>query len=299
MKATEHVLPDASTAERSRLSVFLELFKARLNALVLLTTMIGFYMGTTGAVDYLLMLHTLLGTCLVAAGAAALNEWLERDYDRLMQRTEDRPLPAGRIQPDQAMMLGGALSGAGLIYLAILVQPLTALLGAITLISYVCIYTPLKRVTPLNTLIGAIPGALPPLMGWTAAYGEPTIHGWALFAILFFWQLPHFLAIAWLYREDYARAGFKMLPVIDPTGARTGRQTISHTLGLVVVSLFPFLYRMTGHWYLLGALILGFAFLACAFRFARRLDRGSARMLFFASIIYLPVLFAILVLDKI
>ncbi len=299
MKATEQVLTDAPAVERSRLSMFMELFKARLNALVLLTTMIGFYMGTTGAVDYLLMLHTLLGTCLLAAGAAALNEWIERDYDRLMRRTEDRPLPSGRIQPDQAMMLGGSLAGAGLIYLAMLVQPLTALLGAATLICYVCIYTPLKRVTPLNTLIGAIPGALPPLMGWTAAHGEPTIRGWALFAILFFWQLPHFFAIAWIYREDYARAGFKMLPVVDPSGVRTGRQTISHTLGLLVISLFPFLYRMSGYWYLAGALVLGSIFLGCAIRFAVRLDRTSARLLFFASIIYLPLLFALLVLNKI
>lgn len=299
MKATEQILPVTSTADRSRVAMFLELFKARLNALVLLTTMIGFYMGTTGAVDYVLMLHTLLGTCLLAAGAAALNEWLERDYDRLMHRTEDRPLPSGRIQPDQAMMLGGALAGSGLIYLALLVQPLTALLGAATLVCYICIYTPLKRVTPLNTLIGAIPGALPPLMGWTAAHGEPTIRGWALFAILFFWQLPHFFAIAWLYREDYARAGFKMLPVVDPTGVRTGRQTISHTLGLLVISLFPFLYRMVGPWYLIGALVLGLIFLGFAIRFAVRLDRTSARMLFFASIIYLPLLFALLVLNKI
>jgi len=299
MKATEQVIPVTAAADRSRLSMFFELFKARLNALVLLTTMVGFYMGTTGAVDYVLMLHTLLGTCLVAAGAAALNEWLERDYDRLMHRTEDRPLPSGRIQPDQAMMLGGALAGAGLIYLAVLVQPLTALLGAATFICYVCIYTPLKRVTSLNTLIGAIPGALPPLMGWTAAHGEPTIRGWALFAILFFWQLPHFLAIAWLYREDYARAGFKMLPVVDPTGVRTGRQTISHTLGLLVISLFPFLYRMAGPWYLIGALVFGLIFLGCAVRFARRLDRTSARLLFFASIIYLPLLFALLVLNKV
>jgi len=186
-----------------------------------------------------------------------------------------------------------------LIYLAVLVQPLTALLGAATVICYICIYTPLKRVTTLNTMVGAIPGALPPLMGWTAAHGEPTIRGWALFAILFFWQLPHFLAIAWLYREDYARAGFKMLPVVDPTGVRTGRQAISHTLGLLAMSLFPFLYRMTGPWYLIGALVLGLGFLGCAIRFALRMDRVSARLLFFASIIYLPLLFAMLVLNKI
>jgi heme o synthase len=300
MKASEPAITALpAAADRSRFSVYSELFKVRLNALVLLTTLVGFYMGTTGAVDYLLLLHTLLGTSLLAAGAAALNEWLERDHDRLMRRTEERPLPAGRVQPDQAMLLGGALAGTGLVYLALLVQPLTALLGATTFIFYICIYTPLKRVTSLNTVIGAIPGALPPLMGWTAAHGVPTMHGWALFAILFFWQLPHFLAIAWLYREDYARAGFKMLPVIDPTGVRTGRQAISHTLGLVGISLFPFLYRMAGHWYLLSALVLGLIFLGCSIQFARRLDRFSARTLFFASIIYLPLLFAIMVLNKI
>jgi protoheme IX farnesyltransferase len=298
MKASEQALSNPPAVDRSRLADYFELFKVRLNALVLLTTLIGFYMGTTGAVDYLLLLNTLLGTCLLAAGAAALNEWLERDFDRLMHRTEDRPLPAGRMQPDHALMLGGGLAGAGLIYLAVLVQPLTAMLGAVTLICYICIYTPLKRVTELNTLIGAIPGALPPLLGWTAAHGQPTMHGWALFAILFFWQMPHFLAIAWLYREDYARAGFKMLPVVDPTGARTGRQAISHALGLLVISLFPFLYRMAGPWYLVSAMVLGLGFLACAVRFALRLDRGSARTLFFASIVYLPLLLAVLVLNK-
>jgi protoheme IX farnesyltransferase len=215
-----------------------------------------------------------------------------------MHRTEDRPLPSGRIQPDQALMAGGGLAGVGLVWLLCFVQPLTALLGAVTLIAYICIYTPLKRVTSLNTVIGAIPGALPPLMGWTAAHGELSIQGWALFAILFFWQLPHFLAIAWLYREDYARAGFKMLPVVDPSGLRTGRGAVSHTLGLLAISLFPFLYRMAGGWYLASALVLGAGFLACAIRFAVRLDRGSARTLFFASIFYLPMLLSILVLDK-
>lgn len=298
MKATNQALPATPAVEKSRLSVWLELFKVRLNTLVLLTTLVGFYVGTIGSVDYALMLYTLLGTSLVAAGAAALNEWLERDYDRLMQRTENRPLPSGRIQPDHALLVGGFLAGMGLVCLLFWVNPLTALLGAVTLVSYVCIYTPLKRVTSLNTVIGAIPGALPPLMGWTAAHGTLSIQGWALFAILFFWQLPHFLAIAWLYREDYARAGFKMLPVIDPTGSRTGRGAVSHTLGLLAISLFPFLYRMAGGWYLGAALVLGAGFLFCAIRFASRLDRGSARTLFFASILYLPLLLSILVLDK-
>ncbi|HAV62948.1 MAG TPA: protoheme IX farnesyltransferase [Verrucomicrobiales bacterium] len=298
MKATEQAISEVPTVGKSVVSSWMELFKARLNALVLLTAMMGFYLGSTGAVDYRLMFHTLLGTSLLAAGAAALNSWLERDLDRLMSRTEDRPLPTGRIAPDVALMLGGGMVVVGLIYLAFLVQPLTALLGAVTLVSYVCIYTPLKRVTTLNTIIGAIPGAMPPLMGWTAAYGELSIKGWALFAILFFWQLPHFLAIAWMFRGDYARAGFKMLPVVDPEGVRTGRSAVSHTLGLLVISLFPFLYRMSGEWFLAGALVLGALFLACSIRFARRLDHASARTLFFASIIYLPLLLTILVLDK-
>ena len=298
MKASHQALPVTPAVEKSRLSVWLELFKARLNALVLLTTLVGYYMGTVGAVDYWHLFHTLLGTSLLAAGAAALNEWLERDYDRQMRRTEDRPIPSGRIQPDQALIWGGGLAGAGMVWLMFFVQPLTALLGAVTLISYVCIYTPLKRVTSLNTVIGAVPGALPPLLGWTAARGEVSVQGWALFAILFFWQLPHFLAIAWLYREDYARAGFKMLSVVDPSGLRVGRGAVSHTVGLLAISLFPFLYRMAGGGYLATAVVLGSIFLGCAIRFAVRLDRGSARTLFFASIIYLPVLLSILVLDK-
>lgn len=298
MKASEHVAGSAAVPGKSIASPWMELFKARLNALVLLTAMMGFYLGSTGPVDYLLMFHTLLGTSLLAAGAAALNEWLERDLDRLMRRTEGRPLPSGRISPDLALTLGGGMAGAGLVYLVFLVHPLTALLGAITLISYVCVYTPLKRVTTLNTVIGAIPGAMPPLMGWTAAYGDVTVEGWALFAILFFWQLPHFYAIAWLYREDYGKAGFQMLPVVDPDGLRTGRSTISHTIGLLAISLFPFLYRMAGVWYLAGAVVLGIVFLAQAIRFARRLDQPSARGLFFFSIIYLPLLLSVLVLDK-
>jgi protoheme IX farnesyltransferase len=185
-----------------------------------------------------------------------------------------------------------------LIYLALAVNLLTSVLGAATLISYLFIYTPLKRVTWLNTAIGAVPGALPPLMGWTAARNELSVEGWTLFAILAFWQLPHFLAIAWIYREDYARAGFKMLPVIDPDGHRTGRQAVSHTLGLLPVSLCPFLLRMTGPVYLVGATVLGIVFLWFAIQFARQLTTARARQLFFVSILYLPLLLAVMVLDK-
>jgi protoheme IX farnesyltransferase len=185
-----------------------------------------------------------------------------------------------------------------LAYLALAVNPLTALLGAVTLVSYVCVYTPLKRVTWLNTAVGAVPGALPPLMGWTAARGELSGEGWALFAILFFWQIPHFLAIAWMYRDEYAKAGFVMLPSIDPDGHRTARQAVSHTLGLLMVSLLPFLFRLTGRVYLFGALALGLGFIACALLFSRDLSLRRARQLFFASILYLPLLMGLMVLDK-
>jgi protoheme IX farnesyltransferase len=185
-----------------------------------------------------------------------------------------------------------------MLYLALTVNPLTAWLGALTLASYLLVYTPLKRVTTLNTAIGAIPGALPPLMGWTAARGEVTGEGWSLFAILFFWQLPHFLAIAWMYREDYARAGFVMLPVIDPTGARTGKQALSHTLGLLPVSLCPFLFGLAGPVYLAGALGLGAGFVWCARQFSRQISVAGARRLFYASILYLPLLLALMVINK-
>src|SRR5205809_3029370 len=215
MKATVQTLTPAALADKSRVAVFCELIKARLTFLVLLTTLVGFYVGFRGAMDYPLLLHTLLGTGLLASGAAALNQFLERQHDARMQRTEDRPLPSGRLPPDTALMFGGVSSAAGLIDLALAVNLETSVLGAITLCSYLFIYTPLKRVTTLNTAIGAVPGALPPLMGWTAARNEFTGGGWALFAILAFWQIPHFFAIAWMYREEYAKAGFVMLPNVE------------------------------------------------------------------------------------
>jgi protoheme IX farnesyltransferase len=197
------------------------------------------------------------------------------------------------------LVLGAACGGIGLIYLALAVNLLTSLLGAITLASYLFVYTPLKRVTTLNTVIGAIPGALPPLMGWAAARGDLTSGGWSLFAILFFWQLPHFLAIAWIYRDQYARAGFVMLPVVDPAGERTGRQAVSHTLGLLPVSLFPYIFHLAGPVYLFGAFGLGLAFLWFAIQFSRQLTIPRARQLFFASILYLPLLLSLMVLDKV
>lgn len=298
MKVTAQSINATTAADKGKFAIFCELTKARLSSLVLMTTLVGFYIGFRGAMDYGLLFHTLLGTALVASGAAALNQLLEKDLDAKMRRTENRPLPSGQLQPETVLIFGGLASVLGLVYLAFAVNLLTSVLGAVTLTSYLFIYTPLKRITPLNTAIGAIPGALPPLMGWTAARNEVNADGWSLFAILFFWQLPHFLAIAWMYREDYAKAGFAMLPVVDPHGVRTGRQTVSHTLGLLSISLFPAVFGLVGWIYFVGAILLGVGFLCSAIRFSRTLTTACARQLFFVSIIYLPLLLGLMVLDK-
>jgi protoheme IX farnesyltransferase len=299
MKEISVEIANNATAEKSGLAVFADLVKARLTTLVLLTTAVGFYVGWHGAMNWLLLLNALAGTALVAAGASALNQWIERDYDAKMRRTQSRPLPSGRMQPATVAIFGGVASVSGLIYLALTVNLLTSFLGAVTLISYVFIYTPLKRVTWLNTVIGAIPGALPPLMGWTAARNDLGGAGWALFAILAFWQLPHFFAIAWIYRDEYAKAGFVMLPNVDSSGKYTGQQTVSNALALFIVSLCPFLFKMTGTVYLAGAVALGAGFLFCAIQFSRQLTLSRARRLFLASIIYLPLLLALMVFDKV
>jgi protoheme IX farnesyltransferase len=287
-----------SVTERSLTAIMLDLIKARLTFLVLLTTLVGFYLGSPSPTSFLLMFHTVLGTALVAAGAAALNQLMERKLDARMKRTASRPIPAGHLKPETVAVFGSFISIAGLVYLALFVNLLTAALGALTIGSYLFLYTPLKQLTTLNTAIGAIPGALPPLMGWTAATGEVSIGGWSLFAILFWWQLPHFLAIAWLYREDYAKAGFMMLPVVDTDGQRTGRQAVAHTIGLIPVSFTPFIFKLVGPVYFFGALILGIIFLACAVDFSRKLNAASARRLFLVSIIYLPLLMLLIVLGK-
>jgi protoheme IX farnesyltransferase len=227
-----------------------------------------------------------------------LNQFFERDYDARMRRTRERPLPSGRLQPQTVMVIGALSALAGVAYLAAAVNVTTSLVGAATFILYVFIYTPLKRVTWLNTAVGAIPGALPPVMGWTAARGELGVEALALFGIQALWQLPHFLAIAWIYRDEYAKAGFKMLPVVDAGGRRTSRQALGHALALWIVSLCPFWLRMTGGLYFAGALILGAAFVWFAIRFARERSVPSARRLFYASILYLPLVLAVMVLGK-
>ena len=299
MKATAQSLNETTSMDKSWFAVFSELVKARLTFLVLLTTLVGFYVGAREFVDFVLLIHTLAGTALVACGASALNQLWEKEHDAKMRRTESRPLPSGRMQPGTVLIFGGACSVAGLIYLALAVNLLTSLLGSLTLVTYVFIYTPLKRITWLNTAVGAIPGALPPLMGWTAARNELSGEGWSLFAILFFWQIPHFLAIAWMYREEYAKAGFIMLPAVDPEGFRTGRQAVSHTLALLFVSLCPVMFRLAGVVYMFGAIVCGLIFLAFAVQFSRHLTLPRARQLFFVSILYLPLLLGLMVFDKI
>lgn len=299
MKEISAEIISANAAGKSWSAVFSDLIKARLTTLVLLTTSVGFYIGEIGSTNFILFFNTLAATGLVAAGASALNQLLEREYDAKMRRTQDRPLPSGRLQPTTVAIFGGVSSVVGLVYLALAVNLLTSVLGAVTLVSYLFIYTPLKRVTWLNTAIGAIPGALPPLMGWTAARNELGGEGWALFAILAFWQMPHFFAIAWLYRDEYAKAGFVMLPNVDSEGRRTGQQTVSHTFALLIASLCPFVFKMAGSVYLFGAIILGAGFLFCAFQFSRHLTLARARQLFLASIIYLPLLLALMVWDKV
>ncbi len=298
MKNVSAEILTATPTEKSWVAVFSDLTKARLTTLVLLTTLVGFYLGS-GTVNYLLMFNALAATALVASGAAALNQLLEREYDAKMRRTQNRPLPSGRLQPTTVMLFGGITSVAGLVYLALAVNLLTCVLGAVTLVSYIFIYTPLKRLTWMNTLVGAIPGALPPLMGWTAARNELSGEGWALFAILAFWQLPHFFAIAWMYRDEYAKAGFIMLPNVDADGSRTAQQSVSNTLALLLASLCPFVFGMAGKIYLGSAIILGVGFLWYAIQFSRQLTHARARQLFLFSIIYLPLLLTVMVLNKV
>ena len=301
MEPIQAVAPGAATGavSGSTAKVWSDLFKARLTALVLLTTTLGFYFGARDGIGGMLFWETLVATAFLASGAAALNQYLERDVDALMTRTRGRPLPSGAVSPLTALHVGVGLSILGMLWLTFRVNPLTGLLGTITLGSYLFVYTPLKRVTTLNTLVGAIPGALPPLMGWTAATGEVGAGGWALFTILFFWQLPHFMAIAWMYRDDYARGGFRMLPVVDPEGRRTGMTAVRHTVALMAFSLAPVALGLAGRWYAGVALAMGLGFLACAVVFAVRLTRESARRLFLASIVYLPILLSVLVADRV
>ena len=299
MKTAAQILPVELAPSGSKFADYLELTKPRLNMLVLITTLAGFYLGSGDDFHAFRLFNTLLGTALVAAGASALNQFAEREADAKMPRTQGRPLPAGRLQPYEALWFGVVTSLIGSAYLAITVNLPCALLAGLTWYIYLCVYTPLKTHTPWNTAVGAIPGALPPVIGWAAARNQLSLEAAVLFGILFLWQFPHFLAIAWMYRDDYARGGFKMLPLFDPTGIRTGRYMTVLTVLLVAVSLLPTLLGLTGWVYFTGALLLGLAFLAFSLCCTIFGVNNHARRLFFASIIYLPLLLALMTLNKI
>lgn len=281
-----------------RLAAFIELTKPRLVSMILVTTTVGFYLGSWLVLDYTLLLHTLIGTALAGGGTLALNQLMECEADALMERTRTRPLPDGRLQPLDALVFGAALTMLGLLYLMLLVNPLSALVTAFITISYLFAYTPLKKKTSLCGIVGAVPGALPPVIGWAAVNETLGIEAWILFTIMFLWQMPHSLAIAWLYREDYTRAGFQLLPVIEPDGKSTGRQVVLNCLALLAVGLLPTLVGMAGPRYFVIAFGLGCLFLWYGIRLARTRSRDSARQLMFASLVYLPVLLTAMALDK-
>lgn len=285
-------------AEAGPVSSFVELMKLKMVFHILITTFVGYWLGSKPEFDLPRLWHALTGTAILAISAFALNQAIEKEYDKLMERTRERPLPTGRVGKGAALAFGFASFAAGVAYLWIEVNALTAGLGALTVILYAAVYTPMKRLSSLNTLVGAVPGALPPLMGWTAAQDSLGLGGLILFAILFFWQLPHFLALALMYKEDYRSGGFKMLSVTDPTGEACFRHILSQTLTLILVSLFPFVFHLAGAWYLAVALLAGGYFMLSAFSLWRRRDRAAARMLFFASLAYLPVVLLAMAWDK-
>ena len=288
----------ASLSFAAKLSAYAELTKPRITFLVVLTAAAGFCMGSGSGIDYVRLLNMAIGIALLSSGISALNQYLERNLDGLMRRTQDRPLPSGKLLPLEAAIFGISLSVIATAYLAILINPLSALLGLVTLASYLFVYTPLKPKTTLSTVLGAFPGAMPPFIGWVAARGVITIDAWILFAILFLWQFPHFLAIARMYRDDYARAGIKMLPVVESDGRVTGQQIISYTLLLVPVSLLPVVTGLAGSVYLVGAIIIGLGFLYFSVRAALVGTSWQARRLLLASVLYLPILFGLMVLNR-
>jgi protoheme IX farnesyltransferase len=300
MKTATTVYPESASLAPSRVADYLMLTKPRVAVLVLFTVAAGALLAAPRSPDWALIFHTVFGTALVAGGASALNQLLERDSDGLMWRTENRPLPAGRLLPLEVVLFGTALGLAGIAYLALVVrQPLAALVAALTFLSYVFVYTPLKRKTTLNTLIGAVPGALPPVIGWVAVRGSLDLEIGSLFVVLFLWQIPHFLAIAWIYREDYSRAGLCMLPVVDRDGGVSARQMVGYCLALLPASLMPLLLGRAGLLYLNGAVVLGVGFLGFALAFWQVRSLTRARGVLRASLVYLPVLLALLVIDAI
>jgi heme o synthase len=288
----------ALTAARSRASDFVALAKPRLNLLVVASALAGYVMAGGDLSNAVVVVCTVAGTALVAGGASAFNQVIERQTDSLMRRTRQRPVPDGRLQPLESLVFASALALAGLLILATAVNRLSAIIALATLLSYAVVYTPLKRRSSFSTVVGAIPGALPPVIGWAAARDALSQGAWVLFSIVFLWQLPHFLAIAWIYRDDYARAGFPMLPVIEPDGRSTARQAVFYCAALLPVSLAPTLLGLTNTAYFAAALGLGLIFLGLTLKFARTRTIHDARRLFFASIIYLPLLWMLMIAGR-
>jgi protoheme IX farnesyltransferase len=284
---------------RERVAAFAELTKPRITFLIVLTAAAGFALASKGRTNYFSLISAMFGIALLSSGIATLNQYLERDLDGLMRRTAARPLPSGKLLPWEALALGVSLTVCAEFYLAVLVNPLTALIGLMVIAGYLFGYTPLKTRSSLSTLVGAFPGAAPPLIGWAAARGELSLEAWVLFAILFLWQFPHFLAIAWMYREDYARAGILMLPVVEPNGRITGQQIILYTLMLLPVSLLPVALGVAGTVYLYGAIVLGLLFLYSGARAAFSQSRQEAKRLLLASVFYLPLLFGLMVMNSV
>lgn len=296
-QAAPYHAASAHTAARSRGADFVSLTKPRLNSLVLVTSATAYFLADGHLLPWSTLFHTLMGTALVAGGASALNQHWERDTDRLMRRTRLRPLPDARLHPQDALWFGIALSAAGLAQLTLGVNLVAAAVAALTLLSYVLLYTPLKLKTSLSTVVGAVPGALPAVLGWAAATSSVSAGGWILFGIVFMWQMPHFLAIAWLFREDYANAGFPLLPVIEPDGRSTGRQAVLYAAGLLPVSLLPMAVGMASAYYVVGAITLGAVLMVLSLEFAASRSMPAARRLFYGTILYLPLLWIVLLAD--
>ena len=296
---TPAVVPWQGAAVRRRLADYVALGKPRVVLMVLVTTLVGYYLGSRGAIQVVPLLHTLLGTALAAAGTLALNQYMERDLDAQMLRTRHRPLPDGRIQPVEALLLGLVVMAAGLLYLASVVNGLTSLVTLAIAVTYLLLYTPLKRVSSLCSIVGAVPGALPPVAGWAAAQGGLAPEAWVLFTIMFLWQIPHSLAIARMYRDDYARAGIQVLPVVDRDGFSTGTHVVTNSMALLPVALLPTLMGLAGAVYFWVALGLGLGLLWSALGLARSRSAGDARRLMLASLVYLPVLLGAMALDKV
>ncbi len=282
-----------------RASDYIELTKPRLVLMILITTAAGFYLGSPTVVNWMQFLHTLIGAGLTAAGVLGLNQYLERDIDAKMPRTQNRPIPAGRMCPMKALFFGVFLTACGMLYLTVLVNAMSGFVISLIVVSYLFIYTPLKRKTSLCTLIGAVPGALPPVVGWVAAQGKLSGPAWVLFAILFLWQLPHSLAIAYVYREDYAKAGLKLLPVIHPDGASTRRQIVFNCVALMGIGLLPVFFNIAGGLYFIAALFIGGIFLLSGIYLHKSRSTKAARYVLYASLLYLPCLFIAMTIDKV